>query len=483
MTLAANAPQSSPTGSRHGSRQHSPIRKKDATLAASAAAPSVPPLPLQRSIPLVSQPSLSNLSTSSSTSGGPASPNSVHEVRFTADTPRSKKRVLFNEHLCEHAEAASQSRSHTPTPMHQSRALTRGATSSAVARSPSNSRPKGVLKKPATHHVSANMSHVVRQVLSSAPSPLSSPGSFAQQAPLTSPAALLQLQVALFHDTVHLDAYCTTLTRMGSILIKYNSSGKPMKRWFYVQETAEEIKLCWSAPKTSKSKPLWQVNPNGLSFEPNEPEQLDANGKPMLNKAKHKSASSSLFPSFTIGKWKFNQDRSRSLLEVSGVHYGPYYSANFCRFLDKQDSATGKPWLCFSVQFKDRTIDLVCSNEHEVTAWFLGLQAQAPQTCFHMTRGMILWQRMIMKLNYYGLDQVTARHPDSHASLSARDRFLIVPAAWCLFLTLQIKRVFAKRAAMAQATSPNPSHTPMSSPPIGPMSLAQRQSLYGDQHQ
>lgn len=48
----------------------------------------------------------------------------------------------------------------------------------------------------------------------------------------------------------------------------------------------------------------------------------------------------------------------------------------------------------------------VCSNEHEVTAWFLGLQAQAPQTVYYMSRGMILWQRLIMKLNYYSLEQI-----------------------------------------------------------------------------
>lgn len=63
----------------------------------------------------------------------------------------------------------------------------------------------------------------------------------------------------------------------------------------------------------------------------------------------------------------------------------------------------------------------VCSNEHEVTAWFLGLQAQAPQTVYYMSRGMILWQRLIMKLNYYSLDQ--------------------------------IKRVFAKREAAAKAAA------------------------------
>ena len=67
-----------------------------------------------------------------------------------------------------------------------------------------------------------------------------------------------------------------------------------------------------------------------------------------------------------------------------------------------------------------------------MTAWFLGLQAQAPQTVYYMSRGMILWQRLIMKLNYYSLDQ--------------------------------IKRVFAKREAAAKAaansSSPNPAKSP-----------------------
>ena len=318
-------------------------------------------------------------------------------------SPRARRRVQFNDaNLVSSDGDSSNSRlTNTNTKPTNRRSASTGAL------------PKSVYKKPATHHISVHMAHVSKQALSSSQGQSlhpTSPLPFSLHAPFASPAALLRLQVALFHDTVNLDAYCITVTRTGSILIKYNQSGKPMKRWFYVEETNDEVKLCWSEPKYSKTKPLWEVNPNGLGFQPHIEDEKEAHLSTQ-KLTKHKSAASSssssssssshshhLFPAFTIGKWKFNQERSRSLLEVSGIHYGPYYSANFCRFLDKMDSATGKPWLCFSVQFKDRTIDLVCSNEHEVTAWFLGLQAQAPQTCFYMTRGMILWQRLIMKV-------------------------------------------------------------------------------------
>ena len=47
--------------------------------------------------------------------------------------------------------------------------------------------------------------------------------------------------------------------------------------------------------------------------------------------------------------------------------------------------------------------------------WFLGVQALAPLSVHHLTMGGVLWQRLIMKLNFYGL--VT-----NHLTLTAASR-------------------------------------------------------------
>jgi len=38
-----------------------------------------------------------------------------------------------------------------------------------------------------------------------------------------------------------------------------------------------------------------------------------------------------------------------------------------------------------------------------LTVWFLGMQALAPLSRFHFTLGALLWQRLVMKINYFGL--------------------------------------------------------------------------------
>ena len=70
---------------------------------------------------------------------------------------------------------------------------------------------------------------------------------------------------------------------------------------------------------------------------------------------------------------------------------------------------TGFPWLAFSIEFPDRTLDLVGGREDEVQQWFLGVQALAPLSVHHLTIGGVLWQRLIMKLNHYGLVKRTHR--------------------------------------------------------------------------
>lgn len=287
------------------------------------------------------------------------SPGSAAEV---------KRHVVFAAELTEEQRYEPRSRSVTPQPMYGDKRNSKknssgNGKSSASAASTAivPRKPKSILRPPSNHHISQHMRHVVQQLISPPPagsagaSGANAPGpiaTFSSHAPFVSPLSLLKFQVALFHDQNNLHAYCINVTRTGSVLIKYNSSGKPMNRWFYVQETADEIKLCWASPKTPGRNKTWhEANPNGLGFKPPEITEAAAlaNAAAAATGSKHDSggtkspggsnsadslhsdpptrsrggSSSSLLPSFSIGRWKFNQDRSRSLLEIQGIHYGP----------------------------------------------------------------------------------------------------------------------------------------------------------------
>jgi len=103
---------------------------------------------------------------------------------------------------------------------------------------------------------------------------------------------------------------------------------------------------------------------------------------------------------------KINASRTRSLIDVVGVHYGPYASEGFQRYLQQKDKAIGLPWLCITIEFVDRTLDLVCKDTQQVTCWFLGIQALAPLSVHYLSRGAMLWQRLIMLLNFHGFDRL-----------------------------------------------------------------------------
>jgi len=331
-----------------------------------------------------------------------AVPAQLHQltVPFSQQPPQqfAGKRVQFSEQLVDEHVYAPRSRSVTPqrggrhrsSSHNDSDSKKRGGkekedestkTESSVSASTSSGtvgaaprRKKSILRMPSSQHSSASMRHVVSAVLSPRGAAAAAMGGggggagapvgvFSSHAPFVSPLSLLRFQVALFHDNLHLLAYCAHVTRKGTVLIKYNSAGRPLSRWFYVQETASDVRLCWAAPKTSRSKPMSEVNPNGLNQAERDEEQraltspttrptsASVGGKPSSSSSPpaalslpttHSTSASSLLPSFSIGRWKFNVDRSRSLLEMQGIHYGPFYSANFCRFLDKADKASGK---------------------------------------------------------------------------------------------------------------------------------------------
>jgi len=91
---------------------------------------------------------------------------------------------------------------------------------------------------------------------------------------------------------------------------------------------------------------------------------------------------------------------------VIGVHYGPYASEGFERYLQQRDGACGYPWLCITIEFVDRTLDLVCKDTQQVNTWFLGIQALAPLSVHYLSKGAMLWQRLIMLLNFHGFDKL-----------------------------------------------------------------------------
>lgn len=101
--------------------------------------------------------------------------------------------------------------------------------------------------------------------------------------------------------------------------------------------------------------------------------------------------------------WKrfFGSRKTRNLLDVYGVHYGPFGSIVLKKYIGSNKML--KPWLCLCLQFHDRMLDLVCNSEEEVTAWFFGLQSLAPMSVHYLSTGAFYWQRIIMKINYYGL--------------------------------------------------------------------------------
>jgi len=149
--------------------------------------------------------------------------------------------------------------------------------------------------------------------------------------------------------------------KVAAKFMKYNLQGKPNSRYFYITEDGTE--LHWTKTNPAKGR-----NKQSLTAE-----------KP----------------------------RKRFFADVRGVYYGPYNNRRvFRRFLDNKDQfeGSGKDWLCITVAFDDRTLDFCCTTDEQVSTWFLCMQALAPLAASYLTCGSVLWRRLIMKLNAYGLN-------------------------------------------------------------------------------
>jgi hypothetical protein len=101
----------------------------------------------------------------------------------------------------------------------------------------------------------------------------------------------------------------------------------------------------------------------------------------------------------------FGRDVNKEpVANLVGLYYGPYSSQGFESYLQRADGASGKPWLCVTLDFVDkRSLDLVFADEKQVTTWFCGLQACAPLSNAFISKGYLLWQRLIMKINFLTL--------------------------------------------------------------------------------
>jgi len=136
------------------------------------------------------------------------------------------------------------------------------------------------------------------------------------------------------------------------------------------------------------------------------PPKLHPRWKRRIRRKKKKTGNHHRWPTIRLWSLKINASRTRSLIDVVGVHYGPYASEGFQRYLEQKDKATGFPWLCITIEFVDRTLDLVCKDTSQVTTWFLGIQALAPLSVHYLSKGAMLWQRLIMLLNFHGFDKL-----------------------------------------------------------------------------
>jgi hypothetical protein len=225
------------------------------------------------------------------------------------------------------------------------------------------------------------------------------------------------------------------IMQRGSLLTKYDSAGRPAARWVTVD--SNNLTILWNKPTkdqleaaekarklraesvgqlligsaTCAGKAFGQLiselQATGLSSkELQEAMQTERSLIERRNKRQSKMQHSynNLFE-FRIGIWKFNSIRMRSLCDIIHIYYGPFHHVyRFRNYLAYENGSLGQPWLCMSIEFIDRSLELVAETEEEITAWFLGVQSLAPLTICYISRGQLLWQRLIMKLNYYGLD-------------------------------------------------------------------------------
>ena len=58
------------------------------------------------------------------------------------------------------------------------------------------------------------------------------------------------------------------------------------------------------------------------------------------------------------------------------------------------------PWHCFTLNFKETTLDIECSSSSQLTRWFMALQSLCPLSRTSLTRSKLIWKRASLKVAY-----------------------------------------------------------------------------------
>mmetsp|Transcript_29062 Transcript_29062/g.56598 ORF Transcript_29062/g.56598 Transcript_29062/m.56598 type:complete len:557 (+) Transcript_29062:66-1736(+) len=192
--------------------------------------------------------------------------------------------------------------------------------------------------------------------------------------------------------------------KRGAVLLKYDSQGRPAKRWFCVSSDGTELYYCKRKPKAMIKKHAREKTHED-SFS-----TVDGSGKTVDLKSRSTLGISS--PRLGPDKEHDEALRGKGLSNLFSTSMRRYYCADIVeQYLGPWVSGVNDkhvvPWRFFTLKFPERMLNLQCSSEEEMDTWFLGLQALAPTAPLnplYLTRGRYLWKRLIMKIEYYGVD-------------------------------------------------------------------------------
>ena len=134
----------------------------------------------------------------------------------------------------------------------------------------------------------------------------------------------------------------------GASLRKLNQYGKAERRYFWVSGDGSE--LCWSKTDSKGNKS------SGL----------------------------------------FTRKKIISLIDCVRIRYGATTAMRFLRY----NNDLHESWLAFTVHMPDKSIDIVCENDRQVTEWYLGLQSLAPLSTSYLSIGSLLIKRARMKIRH-----------------------------------------------------------------------------------
>ncbi|GAB5365911.1 hypothetical protein AAMO2058_001099100 [Amorphochlora amoebiformis] len=197
--------------------------------------------------------------------------------------------------------------------------------------------------------------------------------------------------------------------KMGAILLKFDSQGRPAKRWFCVSSDGTELYYSRRKPKAMVKKHARDRITDSISTLRSRAESFRSGYSGGDSKRSVVSDVSSVTHMFEEDKEHDKALKKKGLFtgglrryytaDIVEQHLGPW----ICGIRDKRIV----PWRFFTLKFPDRVLNLQCCSESEMDDWYLGLQAlspAAPLNALYLTRGRFLWKRLIMKIEFYGIE-------------------------------------------------------------------------------